>query len=195
MLVLLLYLQLPDDHCFIHNWYVWFKALHRPAAVGLKSLPEMLKPFFFSPTVTSPTPTRSQWPTAKWPQWMERAPGPSTQQAGAEPARAAIVSFVCVCVTERVGACLSIAGVKLNHRGCEHRSIINERETIQLQPAKGLLVQYWALLTLEETLSSLLTWLFILTAVTNPLINTSPLPSSWKLRANKLIVVLIVFLQ
>lgn len=55
---------------------------------------------------------------------MERAPGPTMQQAGEEPARAAIVSFACVCES----VCLSIAGVKLNHTGSEHGSIRNEME-------------------------------------------------------------------
>lgn len=44
-------------------------------------------------TATSPIPTRSRWPMGKWPQWTGQAPGPTTQLAAAEPARAATVSF------------------------------------------------------------------------------------------------------
>lgn len=70
------------------------------------------------PTVTNPTPTRSRWPTARWQQWTERAPGPSMQQAEAEPARAAIVSFVHMCV---------FVCVTLKHKGSEHGSFRNKK--------------------------------------------------------------------
>lgn len=81
---------------------------------------------------------------------MERAPGPTMQQAGEEPARAAIVSFACVCES----VCLSIAGVKLNHTGSEHGPIRNEvEERNAVLASQKLLLLYSALLTLEEKLS------------------------------------------
>lgn len=63
---------------------------------------------------------------------MERAPGPSMQQAEAEPARAAIVSFVYLSVCASV-CVFSTASVKLNHKGSEQGQLEMKGKEMQLK--------------------------------------------------------------